>query len=596
MSVLACFLCWPGNPIVALSSIAFISRIWSPAGDELSRIAPRSVSGMIGSLASVAESNSVGPAAAANALTLLSILAALMGARQREGGQGSPATCAREAAAAAFGALASALCGPLRQEPDDLRDAGCNLTALARISDTASAAAASTPRLAAALAATLAGGPLTAPPPGRGGGGDAAAGAVTELRLQCTSLISCMLTVKAIELRTRVANEVAGVPGALAALVRLCDHHSPLTAAAAAQALRLIAHLTPEATSKIRRLPVAAALVSVLCRHDGRGGDEDTARYHAIMLASLLARPGQALPELRFSSTAAELAKLMAEAPGSTAMLARELAECDVSQAAGRDPLVYATAASNLIFCIILAATMCPDHPRTLHQIAAGSPALLPAVAHALQRLLDSPYDLTPWFAAPHLSSPAADVGRSCLALATTASVLHDCVKAERGGGMDAVRAAAPGLVPSLQRAVQRVRPANAEGATNLQAKFLGCLLDALRLCGSAEAGQQAQAPPPSESVLPPQATRAPALELAGTASAVASASASTSQQQPCCGTCGKTAADGARLRLCSGCHVARFCSDACYKAAWKAGHRQECKAAAAAAGAAREGPGAQAK
>jgi hypothetical protein len=50
------------------------------------------------------------------------------------------------------------------------------------------------------------------------------------------------------------------------------------------------------------------------------------------------------------------------------------------------------------------------------------------------------------------------------------------------------------------------------------------------------------------------------------------------------CAVCGKTVADGVRLRLCRGCRAARFCSDACYKAGWRGGHRQECKAAQEAA------------
>jgi hypothetical protein len=50
------------------------------------------------------------------------------------------------------------------------------------------------------------------------------------------------------------------------------------------------------------------------------------------------------------------------------------------------------------------------------------------------------------------------------------------------------------------------------------------------------------------------------------------------------CAVCGKTAeADGVRLRLCAGCRAARFCSDACYKAGWRCGHKQQCLAAQAA-------------
>lgn len=51
-----------------------------------------------------------------------------------------------------------------------------------------------------------------------------------------------------------------------------------------------------------------------------------------------------------------------------------------------------------------------------------------------------------------------------------------------------------------------------------------------------------------------------------------------------CCAGCAKAAGNGVRLKVCTGCRAAPFCSQECYKAAWKAGHRQECKAAQAAA------------
>ncbi|KIY94383.1 hypothetical protein MNEG_13578 [Monoraphidium neglectum] len=315
------------------------------------------------------------------------------------------------------------------------------------------------------------------------------------------------------------------------------------------------------------------------------------------MLASLLAQPEELRPWHCVSPTAVELARLMAAAPVAMSMVARELAECDVSPAAGLDSLVHVIAASSLVGQIVLAASSPRDDPQILHQIAAGTPALLPAVARALQRLLDSPYDLKPWFAGRDPSSTAADVGKACIALAAAASMLLIYVEAQSGGAMAAVQTAVPLLVPSLRHAVQQARPANAERATVVQDAFLNCVERVLRLL---EAGQQAEAPPLSDPVLPPRAMQARAPALTGRAFAAASASTSIPQQQPCCGACGKTAADGARLRLCSGCRAARFCSDACYKAAWKAGHRQECKAAAAAAAtaaaAARGRPGMQAK
>jgi hypothetical protein len=51
-----------------------------------------------------------------------------------------------------------------------------------------------------------------------------------------------------------------------------------------------------------------------------------------------------------------------------------------------------------------------------------------------------------------------------------------------------------------------------------------------------------------------------------------------------CCAFCGTAAAGGGpRLRLCRGCRAAHFCSDACYKAGWKGGHKQQCQAMQAA-------------
>jgi hypothetical protein len=47
-----------------------------------------------------------------------------------------------------------------------------------------------------------------------------------------------------------------------------------------------------------------------------------------------------------------------------------------------------------------------------------------------------------------------------------------------------------------------------------------------------------------------------------------------------CCAHCGKTASElgaGEKLRKCGGCGVARYCSGACQKSAWSAGHKKEC-------------------
>ncbi|KIZ06258.1 hypothetical protein MNEG_1703 [Monoraphidium neglectum] len=53
------------------------------------------------------------------------------------------------------------------------------------------------------------------------------------------------------------------------------------------------------------------------------------------------------------------------------------------------------------------------------------------------------------------------------------------------------------------------------------------------------------------------------------------------SQPRRACATCGKAAGeDGVKLQRCSGCDAARYCGKECAKAGWKAGHREECKAA----------------
>jgi hypothetical protein len=60
--------------------------------------------------------------------------------------------------------------------------------------------------------------------------------------------------------------------------------------------------------------------------------------------------------------------------------------------------------------------------------------------------------------------------------------------------------------------------------------------------------------------------------------------SATTTHPDRCCAMCGAASgAGGGLLRLCSGCRSVRYCSQDCYKAGWKGGHRQECAALAAA-------------
>jgi len=44
-----------------------------------------------------------------------------------------------------------------------------------------------------------------------------------------------------------------------------------------------------------------------------------------------------------------------------------------------------------------------------------------------------------------------------------------------------------------------------------------------------------------------------------------------------CCNLSGTTEA-GLRLRLCSSCNTARYCSEACQRVAWRAGHKGACR------------------
>ena len=45
------------------------------------------------------------------------------------------------------------------------------------------------------------------------------------------------------------------------------------------------------------------------------------------------------------------------------------------------------------------------------------------------------------------------------------------------------------------------------------------------------------------------------------------------------CDRCGQSAAEGSPLKRCSRCQLAYYCSPECAKQAWKAGHKQACRA-----------------
>ena len=76
----------------------------------------------------------------------------------------------------------------------------------------------------------------------------------------------------------------------------------------------------------------------------------------------------------------------------------------------------------------------------------------------------------------------------------------------------------------------------------------------------------------------------------AGTDAAAAAAAAARFASCSACGAPAPSGADARPLPVCSGCRGAAYCSKDCQRAAWKAGHKDECKrlaAAAAASGAA---------
>ncbi len=59
------------------------------------------------------------------------------------------------------------------------------------------------------------------------------------------------------------------------------------------------------------------------------------------------------------------------------------------------------------------------------------------------------------------------------------------------------------------------------------------------------------------------------------------------SQPRGACGQCGGGAQAGGQLESCGGCLAVKYCGVACQRAHWKAGHREQCRAAQAAAAAA---------
>lgn len=74
---------------------------------------------------------------------------------------------------------------------------------------------------------------------------------------------------------------------------------------------------------------------------------------------------------------------------------------------------------------------------------------------------------------------------------------------------------------------------------------------------------------------------------FAGDSTAAAGSNAAQPRRlPPPCHHCGKAPAEGQpSFQLCGGCRAVRFCGKECARAAWKAGHKQECRAAAGGGG-----------
>jgi hypothetical protein len=226
-----------------------------------------------------------------------------------------------------------------------------------------------------------------------------------------------------------------------------------------------------------------------------------------------------------------------------------------------------------------------------LDRIYAGAPLLRPAIAQALRLVIDHEY-------APD-QVELARAAQSALARA-----LMHLVYRSAGGGADhelwaaasAFLATEPHLLKALQRGVQQslvdedvVRLFGRTVDVSLEDLLFGQHQEpsssmpqpSAPLGTEAAEGVQALQPAPEQTIQPvPQEPQPP------------QEAAQPQAQQPrqqlvdpqtCCSFCGASAAaPGTRLRLCRGCRAARFCSDACYRKGWAAGHRQACKAAQA--------------
>jgi hypothetical protein len=578
MTVYACLRRWRDGPVVQ-SCAHILAQIFGHRASKDQMLPGVKPEALVGALLPIAETAADRGAASAAVAALCVLARCLCGQALTEKRE----EVAIDAVSAALGALAAALDSPQGMEPRELWRSTGVLLPLVRDVFHIQAVAIAKPRLAAALASALSRGSarVVAAPRGGSGAVEGNAGAAAAAMLNCVSLITAMMSVVAYSCAHRVAEEVAGVPGALLALVRLLNHDQPGARRDAAKVLSLIIiqHRDDAALSALRRTPVAASLVALLRRDAGGSREDCEAQNLACALASLLAVPAasdQAEPQLPDDSISFQLAALMAASPRAMATVARQLSEIAAQQKFERMKHIAC-----LIYNVLRAASSSPDDPTALRHITSGAPSLMPAVAGALEQALEC----TVCPALNRCSKRSAETDM------TQALRLLICKAEDCRGAAAAVRAAQPRLAAALalshthacaQQASSTAGVAESAAPEDVFVCATHNLLQLLQEPPQPRAPNQSQESTPSLSMGP---FGTPGHATSESAAIAASAASATPAQPPhCCGACGKTAADGARLRLCGGCRAARFCSDACYKAAWRAGHRRECKAAMAAA------------
>ncbi|KAI8473912.1 MAG: hypothetical protein J3K34DRAFT_497386 [Monoraphidium minutum] len=155
-------------------------------------------------------------------------------------------------------------------------------------------------------------------------------------------------------------------------------------------------------------------------------------------------------------------------------------------------------------------------------------------------------------------------------AAAAAVAALDSVTQRGRAEAWDALLRDSP--APLVADVVERLGAAAASEAAAHFSSALGRELAAWQeeqesaaAAGAATEEQAAEAVAAAAAALPEQDEAAVALEGAGL-------------PPRACAACGRQAIPGVRLKLCRGCRSDRYCSDACAKAAWRAGHRDECR------------------